>query len=161
MAFIGDDMLLDRIKALVVGRGVLDANTPWDVIAQDANEAAFGEIVSALSSRGYTGAQISLWDRRQEFNKDLGLFWALTEGGVAKNFDDKFIEKLDRREELKEVFITSGSEPMYPESDDVARGDIRSGKQETNDDLFREPCPPYRGKRYCPPNGTRYWPYYP
>jgi hypothetical protein len=112
MAFITDEQLRERLAGLLkvaADSELIDDNSPWQTIIEDSNESAYQEILGRLSDRGFTMAQIESWSRRQEFNIDIGLFWALTKGGGLHAYDDRFIVKLDRREELDSVAILDSS----------------------------------------------------
>lgn len=84
----------------LLSQDVGDLLPKLDSVIADSNAAAAGEISGALFARGFTVAQIDAWDRRVEFNTDIGLFWCLTKGGMLANFSDLFIQKIDRRKEL-------------------------------------------------------------
>lgn len=92
-------------------------DTNWDEIVTGSNAAAYQEIVSKLAGRGYSKAQIDAWPRGAEFQRHIGLFWSLTNGAGLHGYDDKFINKFDRREELEEVQITDADgELVEPEA---------------------------------------------
>lgn len=130
--YITNDVLKARLVACLQRAGLTDSDSNWDLIVADANEWAYNEIVSALLERGFTISQINEWDRREEFNKSLGLFWCLVLGGVTHAYDDKFIRDLDRREELKTVFVSTGQEPVDPETENR----ISTGMLENDADVF-------------------------
>lgn len=104
----------------------------WDTIVEDALNAAYNEIVTVLSSRGYSSAQIADWDRGGEFEKDIGLFWALTKGAGLTGEDDRWINKLDRRKELETVSVTIDGEVVDP----ATAGDIGTGSMDTSWQTF-------------------------
>lgn len=72
----------------------------WADIATDALENAYQFIAATLGGRGFSAAQISDWDYGEKFEIDLALYFALRDGGALNNYDSKFIEMLDRRDEL-------------------------------------------------------------
>lgn len=76
----------------------------YDGIVATSVEWGYQEIISALRERGYTQAQIDAWDRREEFNLSMALFWALSRG-VVKQAEYNSIKQLDRRKELETVAI--------------------------------------------------------
>lgn len=90
----------------------------WDGIITDAIDSAVEDIVGALTERGYTDAQINSWSRAKEFNRDIGIFWALTRGGGLANYTDQHIAKLDRRKELLTCSVRLGSKPVVPDGED-------------------------------------------
>lgn len=106
---------------------ILELDPLWDRIAAESATAAYNDIVSALSNRGYTAVEIDTWVRGAEFNRDIGLYWAFVKGAGLHSYDDKWIDKLDRREELESVYITIVTVG-------VDNFDVRSG-QLVNDEL--------------------------
>lgn len=104
MAWITDEDLLQRLLDRLQ-KAEMDTEGAWDTIITDANRWAHGEIVSALAGRGYTMSQINAWTQRQDYNVDLAIFWALTNAGTTKSWDQRFIDKLDRRKELMTVKV--------------------------------------------------------
>jgi hypothetical protein len=119
--FVQDATLLAHVQA-VLAVEALDPATPWTAIAHYANVAAYGQIRRALMLRGLSQAQVDSWDDGAEYQLDLGLFWALTKGGCTKDYDQKFIQALDRRDELKTAYLTTGGAPVVPATSRVARG---------------------------------------
>ena len=121
--FVQDATLLGQIQsALAVPE--LDAGTPWQAIAHYANIAAYGQIRAALARRGFSAAQIDAWDDGEQYQLDLGLFWALSKAGSTKDYDRKFIESFDRRKELATVFVTTGGVAVSPATPRVAVGSM-------------------------------------
>lgn len=136
MSFITDAQLKARVEGLLkVESGTLYTSAPyWQAIVEDSRVAAYNEIVSAMATRGYTIGQIDSWDRGAEFEKDLGLFWSLVKGAGLHGYDDKFIARLDRREELKTVPITIGYEVADPAG---ASGEVSHGEQDRTYQQFK------------------------
>ena len=129
--FVTDTELKARVASLMsVAPSGLAAK--WDMIVRDSNRAAYNEIVGVLSGRGYTAAQIAAWVRGEEFEADIGLYWALVKGGGLEGYSDTFINKLDRREELAEVDVVVDGVVVDPDSE----GDIGFGDFDTTGDLF-------------------------
>lgn len=93
-------------------------------IVADSVQAAYLDITTALSERGYTAAQIEAWDRGEEFNRDIALYWSLIKAKVSRD-EYMTINKLDRREELKTITVTIGGEVVEPETTGlVGYGDL-------------------------------------
>lgn len=86
--------------------------TYWDNIVSDSRTRAYNEIVSKLTDRGFTIAQIDTWDRRTEFELDIALFWCLVSGAGLAAYDDKFLKLFDRRLELDTVNLTADDVPI-------------------------------------------------
>lgn len=131
--YITDAELKTALAPVLRKASVHDLNPLWDGIVPDANEAAYNEIIGRLTNRGYSVAQIDQWARRYEFNRDIGLFWCLVKGAGLDGYDDKWIDRLDRREELDEVTIVIDDE-VADIADTTAA--IGHGPLSTTDDIF-------------------------
>lgn len=148
MPFLTDDEVLGKIQARLINAdaGEISMTGGWPSIARDANQKAQNEIFGRLAGRGYTPAQIAAWDRAGEFNGDLALFWAFTEGGIGKQYDDyEAIDKLDRSKELAAVDVLIGGRLVLPGAGPKAGASIAGGSLSCKDDVFRMP----RHRRYC------------
>lgn len=105
--FISDADMLAQIKA-TLAVDTIDPASAWPLIARRANAAAYSDIRTALFRRGYTLAQIDAWDDGATFQADQGLYWAIVRGGLAKDYDTKYVMLMDRRAELKTAPVTIG-----------------------------------------------------
>lgn len=130
MAQISDT---DLKQALADALGVADVSglaPKWSRIVADANRDAWRAIQRALGARGYSLTDIDAWDDSAEFNRDIGLFWCLTRGGGLNDFDDRNVNKLDRRKELETCQVVVGGAATFPgvasTTKQVGRGDIKS-----------------------------------
>lgn len=75
--FITDDELSEQVKS-VLARPIGDTlATHWPSIVNAANRRALTEIKNALTRRGYTTAQIQLWDDGWVFQRYLGIYFSL------------------------------------------------------------------------------------
>lgn len=75
----------------------------WGPIVTAANQFAYNTIIDRLIMRGYTAAQIGMWDRGVEFQRSLGLFFALTHPAAISAetpYSKEFVSVFDRRDEL-------------------------------------------------------------
>lgn len=103
----------------------------WDRLAVEAHTTAYKDIRGALLARGFSAAQIDAWDRGQEFERDLGLYWALVRGAGLHQYQREFVDALDRREELKAVHVeTIAGAPQDPSGSPAK---ISSGRFDTTD----------------------------
>lgn len=98
----------------------------YDSILLQSIDEGHQEIVSALTGRGYTVAQIDTWDRRARFNVDLALFWSLTKG-VINQLPFETIKQLDRRKELETLIPTVDGVPI-PIDPEAILGGIGFGR---------------------------------
>lgn len=124
-----------------VGVGNLPAQ--WESISAQCQTWAYNEIVSVLSGRGFTPAQITAWDRGAEFELDLAIFRALSRGGALANLSVEFIKSFDRRPELREVIYTTAGAIQDPQG---TAGLANVGDNDTSEDIF-----------VLPPSGDGEW----
>lgn len=121
----------------------------WQTICDQACSDAYGYIVRGLTARGYGSAsQVPLWDDGANFQKAIGAFLALETGGALGAYDDKFVEKLDRREELKTVQVTIGGKWQAPDGTGGSPFAITGGQLDSSGDEFVpfDPNDPRRGE---------------
>ena len=133
MAFKTDQDIRNRLAGLLKQE---QDQVPgyWDPIVSDSNAAGYNEIVTKLVARGYSKAQVDAWDRGAEFEIDIALFWCLVKGAGLHGYDDKFINKLDRRAELDEVDVLIDGKLVDPAG--VAGDQWGWGLQETSNERF-------------------------
>lgn len=112
----------------------LNATDYWDTIIGEQNQAAADEIRARLQARGFTSTQVEDWDRKVTFNKMIGLYWCLVEGGCLDAFDDRFIERLRVHflESLDTVAVLNNGILQSPL-------DINTGPMLTHEDMFGTP----------------------
>lgn len=108
------DETLKQALADILKKSAGDLSDYWDRIITDANQSATDDITYRLMARGYSVSQIDQWDQRVTFNRDIGLFWALTRGGGLGDYSDLWINKLDRRKELETVALFAGGTVILP-----------------------------------------------
>lgn len=113
--------------------GSINLPAQWENIAAQCQTWAYNEIVSALSGRGFTPAQIAAWDRGAEFELDLAIFRALSRGGALANLSAEFIKSFDRRPELREVIYTTAGSIQDPQG---SAGLPNVGDNDTSEDIF-------------------------
>ena len=77
----------------------------WTNLATECNRSGYLDVRGALLKRGFLAAQVDAWDRGAEFQRDIGLYWAFVRGVGLHNYDQSFIDKLDRRKELETVMV--------------------------------------------------------
>jgi len=92
------------------GSSALPSGIP-EILYTRANQAAFDEILAKLRGRGYSREDIDQWDRREEFNLDLGTYWLLRSAANLEA-DDTWPEKFNRRAELDDLILTIDGEPV-------------------------------------------------
>lgn len=99
-----------------------------DAQLEKANRWAAGAIHDVLVGRGF-GDYLDTWDRREEFNESLGLFWLFTLGGVPYASSDLFVNKLDRRKELEtaRVFVNGVMVRPTQDYDESPAGSVGGG----------------------------------
>jgi hypothetical protein len=109
----------------------------------ECNIRAYQDIISRLGARSFTQSQIDAWDRREEFNRDLALFWLFSVGSIPHNFAQEAIKNFDRRKELEvEGFrLLIGNNPVLPAGggQESAGGSIGYGMSNFASGLPTEP----------------------
>jgi hypothetical protein len=90
----------------------------WDTLITECNQAAYLDVRGGIIQRGFTSTQADSWDRGKEFQRDIGLYWLLVKGAGLHEYDQKFVQLLDRRNELKSVLIeVAGGANQTPAGD--------------------------------------------
>lgn len=134
MAFITAATLED---AVLVRLGQAATATPASSITAvitDAVDEAYQEIVTVLTERGYTAAQIAAWDRGAEYNRKIGVCLSLTNIGVNHEIDEARLDRICKcREELLTISILVDGELVEP---DTAAADVGHGTMNTTTDIF-------------------------
>jgi hypothetical protein len=88
----------------------------WKEICTQAATDAYGYCYRALVSRGFGSVtQAPLWDDGPGFQKAIGAYLALSAGAALGAFDDKFVAKLNRIDELKTVQVTISGQWQTPD----------------------------------------------
>ncbi len=132
--FLTDDQCLQSVADMLkTAKASLPAY--WSSVVSEAHAGAYNEIVGRLLRRGFTLAQITAWDRGAEFERQLTLFWALTNGGGLNSYDDKFIKTFDRRKDLDDVQFSIANVFINPVASD-GPGQVGIGSEDTSNDLF-------------------------
>lgn len=93
----------------------------WAQIANEAADTAYTDLRNILAAKGYTSAQMDAWDDRATYSKDQAMFWAYTNAGELVRADEK-IDRLDRREELRNTGAIMISGVLTPPGADPATG---------------------------------------
>ena len=109
-----------------------------DEVITEARSASYHEILSRLVARGYTKAQIDVWDRLAEFGRHIALWWFWRERIGANQGDtnpEVQPEHWDRRSELDTVTITE--EGVLLDPGDLSGAEVLSGRMDVSeDDVF-------------------------
>lgn len=104
-----------------------------------SNTAAYQEIVGRLRARGYTQTQVDGWDRGEEFQLAIGLYFCLVNSGAYGGFDPMAMQALDRRKELDKVIVFVNGEFIRPSGDEP--GLIVTSGPSTTGSVFNFPDP--------------------
>lgn len=133
--FNSSAVILQAISDTLQQAGTSSLPAQWTNIANQAQTWAYQEIVSVLSGRGFTAAQIAAWDRGAEFELDLSLFRALSRGHMLGAMADApfLLKTFDRRPELLTVIYTTGGAIQDPQG---TAGLPNFGDVDTSDDIF-------------------------
>src|ERR1044072_2256055 len=128
MAWITPAMVKSRI-ADRLSKDIDKLPPKWDGICADADNAGYSDLVSRLRLKGYTQAQLDMWDDRVRYNVDQALYWALVNGGVGAGYDDKEINKLDHRGEIDkdQIAVMIGGAIVLPGETGQVGGSVHGG----------------------------------
>ena len=126
--------LADTLKMDVAKLGAY-----WDRQCKQAHESAYLDVRGALLARGFSASQADSWARGAEFERDIGLFWALVRGAGVHNYGSDFIDRLDRRAELMTVMVEVESGAPQEPSGTPPR--IDSGVLDTSEDRWTRETP--------------------
>jgi hypothetical protein len=115
----------------------------WQPLLEKKLVQAYWSIANAFIQRGFTRAQVDLWDRGAEFQADIAVFLAMQILGAVMPGDTGNLTALDRRPELmgdpqkgiEPVTLTIEGDPVDPEG---TRGQITQGPMDTSEDLFTQ-----------------------
>lgn len=122
-----DTQIKQAIADALDGVSLADLATKYSNLATAANTFSAGAIKRGLMARGMTAADVLLWDDYNEYHRDLAVWYACTNSGIGTDYDDKFLEKFDRREELKTVFLTmSGALATFGGTSRISTGDVEN-----------------------------------
>jgi hypothetical protein len=117
-----DDLTLALSFSLKIPVVSINASAFWPGIIAESIQTASDIITSKLLGRGYLDSQIDTWDRRVEFNKDLGRYWAFIRGNAANTYNDALIKAFDRTKELDIVAVMSNGILLLPLGGDAGPG---------------------------------------
>jgi hypothetical protein len=122
--FLTDAAILPSLAAqLKVDPSAIDGT--WTTLLADCHVRAYGEIRRRILQRGYTAAQLAAWDDGPELERDITLWWTLTQGAGLATIDPREIDHLDRREELGSISLTNGGALVNPgKAGRVGQGDM-------------------------------------
>ena len=115
--FQTDAQLQTQLEGVVkVPAGQLVDNTPaWGPVITQANLAAWTRIEEVFYEKGYTPAQLLMWDNGAIYQQMIGVYFCLVLGAGLHNYDDKFIEKykwfFDR---IADRVLIAGGAPQSP-----------------------------------------------
>jgi hypothetical protein len=121
-AWLSDADLLQAVADVLQVKDVAALAEFWDRRVADANRAAVQDIAGRLAARGYSPAQVQGWDRGREYNRHLGLYFALLDGGAAYSLLPEQVKLYDRRKELDAVAVTVAGAVAQPAGGGGAAG---------------------------------------
>jgi hypothetical protein len=88
----------------------------WEQAVSDSNAFAYGVCTSILAGRGLSLTQVLTWSNLRVAILDMALWRLATLGVIATDLSKDAIDKLDRRQELKEdVIVGPDGLPIVPE----------------------------------------------
>lgn len=129
MAVTVDDVKQQVAEIQKLSAGAAGLEPWWDGVCTAALASALADVQGALIGRGFTVAQLDLWDSYDAVVLDQAVFWAGNRAGGMEAFDDKFIKQFDRREWLKTVVVLDGDGAL------VGSGTVGHGKPKWDEDV--------------------------
>ena len=134
MAFITSATLEDAVMARLGSASTATPRSGLSTIITDCVEDAYQEIVTVLTDRGYTAAQIAGWDRGAEFNRKIGVCLVLANEGLNHEIDEQRLDRVCKcREELLTIAILVDGVLIEPSSTGAGFG---RGEMGTATDTF-------------------------
>jgi hypothetical protein len=153
------DALAD-VQNLAGGGDALESY--WVGIVPQAHRKAYNWIAACLVGKGYTVAQLDTWDARQDYERDLSLWWCLVAGESEREGAEasarptmvpRLLFKFDCRTELKDpdFVLLAGGVRLIP-ANPAAVSQVLVGPMDATKDIFQldpyEPNPWEAGYRY-------------
>lgn len=116
MPFVSAEQLQELVASDLQKADPNDLNVSADTLDR-AVQSAEQEVRGRLLGRGYTDAQVSAWDRLEEYHGIVSrvILWGLSRA-VAAGYDPEARKELsDRRKELATVEVFVGGELVNPD----------------------------------------------
>ncbi len=121
----------ELLTALANALQVADENSlsVGTVTLANAVKYAYNEIIDRMTKRGFPISQIDSWDRRVEFNTQIGLWHCFAVGGVPAGGDQSWVKNFDQRKDLDTVGLFINNVRQWPASagNDDPGGSIGGG----------------------------------
>lgn len=136
MAWITDDELKAAVAGIIGMAAATDLPANWNEIVPKANRFAFNWVRAKLAGRGYSPAQMDLWDMGPDYNRSAGLCRAFKDAALkGEPVNLSIIQPYcDELKELDTVTITAGGEVLDPASESGAN--VGYGDFDTGSDTF-------------------------
>ncbi len=103
-----DDVIAGDVAA-ALGIDVADLPAKYQGQIPRTHVASYQEIFGQLLARGFTPAQITAWDRGEEFERSIALYFVFSTPQAAGVFDKEAMSVWDRRKELCSVIVSAGT----------------------------------------------------
>lgn len=114
--------VLDRLTAILQRPSASDLEEFWSTLVGPAVDMAAQTIMGELGARGFQPGQVDNWIRAKEFNRQIAIFFALTEHNSpdprlqeATETSQRWLKDLQRI-----TLIDSGGNPITPGSPTAA-----------------------------------------
>lgn len=120
--WLTDTDLLDALAQVLQRGDRANLASFWAGRVKAANAAAVQEIAGRLTARGYSAAQVQGWDRGAEYQRHIGLYFALLDGGVNVSLLPEQVRLYDRRKELETVAVLVNGVAVSPAGGGGAAG---------------------------------------
>lgn len=114
MAWAVADDVKTVLRGILAKASVSNLSDRWTPIIDQALLQAKSDILTLLVTRGYAPSQVVAWEYTFTFHVRQTIYWCLVFGASMHPYEDRFIEKLDIREMLLTVTLTSGDDLLAP-----------------------------------------------
>lgn len=108
----------------------------WTVLTAAANVRAYTRLRRVMANKGFTPAQLNVWEEREAFNRACGLCLALREGGLPENREGQslttYCDVWKELDGIGDIYDEDGN-LMEPA---VLTRNIETGVYDTTDDEF-------------------------
>jgi hypothetical protein len=135
-----DNGTLAQKVADMLKKDVATLEAYWTRFIADSNNDAAEDITVILLDKGFTVAQIDGWDNRVMYNPDIALFHAFTKATGLAQYDQKAIDKLDRRPLIRsssQVMISGViTKPGAADGAGMETGCMEAGETNTDRDRY-------------------------
>lgn len=117
MAWITDADAKASVASVLKFASAASLPSHWALQVAEANEEAYQYIRRVLVGRGFTAAQLDLWDERRVYNRRVMLCTLFETGGLPDDYNGVSLDRVCKaREELATCNVLIAGEQAAPGS---------------------------------------------